>query len=55
MTDTVRVRGTGGMEFDMDMPGEGTQRREIVDAQIASGQLVVVESPRKPSASAAKK
>lgn len=55
MTDTIRVRGTGGLEFDMDMPAEGTQRREIVDAQLASGQLVVVDPTRKSSTGSVKK
>ncbi len=49
---TVRVRGSGGMEFDMDIPPEGSRRREIVDAQLAKGDLVVIDKPaaepRKP-------
>ena len=43
--DTLRVRGEGGAEFDLDVPEDGTERRSIFDAQIASGFLTVLGAP----------
>jgi hypothetical protein len=39
---TVRVRGTGGAEFDVDVPPLGTIPRERFDEKLAAGELVVV-------------
>ena len=40
--DTLRVRGEGGTEFDLDVPEDGTERRSIFDKHIASGFLTIV-------------
>lgn len=40
---TLRVRGEGGAEFDMDLPAEGSPRREIFDEFVAKGWLVILE------------
>lgn len=43
MTDTVRVRGEGGWEFDMDVPSDPL-RRELFDDAVANGRLVILDS-----------
>lgn len=49
---TLLVRGEGGHVFDMDLPAEGTPRREIFDGMVAKGWLTVIEQPeaKKPRA-----
>lgn len=42
-------RGSGGSVFEITPPTEGTNPREIFDAQIASGELVLVEPAKKPA------
>lgn len=39
-------RGSGGVEWEIDEPEEGTQQRERFDEQVASGALVPVEAPK---------
>ena len=39
-------RGTAGATWEIDPPAEGTHRRELFDAQIANGDLVLVEEPK---------
>lgn len=46
-------KGTGGVEWEITPPAEGTMRRERFDEQLASGALVLVDESRK--APAAKK
>jgi hypothetical protein len=42
-------RGQGGAEFEIEPPREGSMARESFDAQVASGQLVLVEpAPKAP-------
>lgn len=48
-------RGSGGSVFEINPPAEGTNRREIFDAQIASGDLVIVEPAKKPAKPAVEK
>lgn len=48
---TVTVRGEGGAVFDMDIPVEGTVRREAFDDAIAKGRLVVLDEPAEPKRS----
>lgn len=57
MADTVRVRGSGGFEFDLDLPPVGSRRREIIDSQFESGDLSLIEPEpaAKPAKAAAKK
>jgi hypothetical protein len=40
---TLRVRGEGGAEFDMDVPPDGSPRREVFDEMVRKGLLVVLE------------
>ena len=40
---TLRVRGEGGAEFDMDLPAEGSPRREIFDEFVAKGWIVILD------------
>lgn len=39
--------GAGGVEWDLDIPAEGTMRRERFDQQVAAGELVEVKAPAK--------
>lgn len=39
-------RGEGGAVFEMDPPREGSNQRELFDAQIANGRLTLVEAPK---------
>jgi hypothetical protein len=39
-------RGEGGAIFEMDPPPEGSNRRELFDAQLESGRLTLVEAPK---------
>lgn len=39
---TITVRGEGGAVFDMDVPAEGTVRREVFDDALAKGRLVIL-------------
>jgi hypothetical protein len=43
--DTVTVQGEGGAVFDLDVPADGTGRRELFDAQVADGRLQVLAEP----------
>lgn len=36
-------RGAGGVEWDLDVPREGTAQRELFDQQLARGDLVPVD------------
>lgn len=47
MTQTLRVQGTGGAQFEVDVPAEGTSARERLDRDIESGALVVLKPPAK--------
>lgn len=50
-------RGKGGAEFEITPPAEGSEARERFDAQLDSGDLVLVEAPptaAKPAAKPAK-
>lgn len=40
--DTITVQGEGGAVFDLDVPAAGTGPRELLDAQIADGRLLVL-------------
>lgn len=41
-------RGAGGAMFDVTPPAEGSNLRDLFDAQVASGDLVAVEpEPKK--------
>ncbi len=42
---TLRVRGAGGVEFDLDVPEDGTEARRNFDAHVASGFLTVLDAP----------
>jgi hypothetical protein len=42
-----KFRGVGGAIFDIDIPKEGSYRRELHDAQVACGDLVPVDEPAK--------
>lgn len=46
MPVTVRVRGGGGWELDMDVPAEGTPARELYEQKLANGDLVLVDQPK---------
>lgn len=39
---TITVRGEGGDIFDMDVPAEGTARREIFEHMVEKGTLTVL-------------
>lgn len=39
--------GRGGVEWDIDIPTEGTHRRESFDRQVELGELVPVEKATK--------
>lgn len=44
----IRVRGTGGAEFDLDDPADDvTARGEVLREQIAKGELVIIEPAAK--------
>lgn len=43
-------RGAGGATFDVTPPPEGSNLRELFDAQVASGDLVAVDEPKKAPA-----
>lgn len=47
-------RGANGAEFEIDVPAEGTNAREIFDRQIEAGDLAEV-APAKKAAPVAKK
>ena len=53
MAETGMFQGRGGVTWEITVPAEGTHRRELHDAQVASGDLVPVASAKK--APAAKK
>ena len=40
---TLTVKGEGGHVFEMDVPAEGTARREIFDEFVQKGTIVVLE------------
>lgn len=42
--ETVLVLGLGGATFEVDVPAEGTMRREQFDAQLARGEISIVET-----------
>lgn len=42
-TITLHVRGSGGARFDVDVPAEGTHRRERLLEQLASGDLTALD------------
>lgn len=44
MADTIRVRGEGGWEFDMDVPDDPT-KRELFDDAVANGRLTILSAP----------
>jgi hypothetical protein len=48
MAETVWVRGEGGHVFEMDVPAEGTERREVYDDALAKGRLTIVPAPGEP-------
>jgi hypothetical protein len=54
MGETGMFQGRGGVTWEITVPAEGTHRRELHDAQVASGDLVPVDAPAK-KVSAAKK
>lgn len=45
---TLTVKGDGGSIFDMDVPEEGTVRREVFDQAIAKGRLQVLSGDWPP-------
>lgn len=47
---TIRVRGEGGAEFDVDIPKAGGVQRELLDDALLKGRLSIVagEAPEKP-------
>lgn len=49
-----KFRGSGGAEWDIDVPAEGSLARERFDAQVEAGQLVPVEEPEKAAPTAKK-
>jgi len=51
---TVRVRGGGGWELDMDVPPEGTHARELYEQKLANGDLVLVDQAKPRPARPAK-
>ncbi len=44
--ETVTVRGTGGLEFVMDVPAEGTAADERYQAALKRGDLVIVDEAK---------
>lgn len=40
---TIRVRGGGGVEFDLDVHPVGTRRRELLDYDLSKRNLIVLE------------
>lgn len=48
---TITVKGEGGSIFDMDVPEEGTVRREVFDQAIAKGRLQVLSGDWPPEES----
>jgi hypothetical protein len=40
---TVRIRGAGGAEWDVDVPEAGSPARELFDQQLAKGDIVVID------------
>lgn len=40
----VFVRGSGGAIFEMDVPAEGSNQRELYDQKIANGELAIVDA-----------
>ncbi len=48
MPTTITVKGEGGAVFDMDVPEEGTVRREVFDQAIAKGRLQVLSGDWPP-------
>lgn len=49
MDERVMIRGAGGATFEVDLPAEGSMRREQFDAQLARGEITIVESEPKPA------
>ena len=46
MLETVTVRGSGGAEFVVDIPAEGTPARARFDRDVAEGAVAVVQPVR---------
>lgn len=44
-----QYKGLGGCVWEITPPAEGTQQRKRFDAQVASGELVEVEAPKRPT------
>ena len=40
LPETITVKGSGGALFDMDVPAEGTQARELFEQKLANQELV---------------
>lgn len=39
----LRVRGSGGLEFDLDLHPSGSRQRELFDEQVRKGELTVLD------------